>query len=189
MQIRTFCGMVALLGATVVAAMNGGCATEPKAEDQADFVARATSSRAWFERSVVGLEQQIDGAAGYIIFPDVAQWGILITGGTFGRGMLCRADDTQIGWAAINVGSLGLQAGVQGFRMLMVLENEAEVQEFMKGKWAGSVTGVAVAGEAGGSGAAPFVGGVAAYQGANSGLMAGVNVGLNHIRYKPLDAP
>ena len=50
----------------------------------------------------------------------------------------------------------------------------------------GSVSGVAVAGQSGSSGTAPFKDGVAAYQGANEGLMAGVNVGLNYIRYQPL---
>ena len=49
---------------------------------------------------------------------------------TFGRGALYNPDGKQIGWAAINITSVGLQAGVQGFRMLMVLENQHVLQEF-----------------------------------------------------------
>ncbi len=50
----------------------------------------------------------------------------------------------------------------------------------------GSVGGVAVAGEAGGSTKTSFTDGVAVYQGASTGLMAGVNIGLNLIQYEPL---
>jgi hypothetical protein len=51
-------------------------------------------------------------------------------------------------------------------------------------RWIGS--GVVVEGKAGGSGQAPFSKGVAVYQGANTGLMAGANVGLEVLRYEPL---
>ncbi|MHC5006415.1 MAG: YSC84-related protein [Planctomycetota bacterium] len=101
--------------------------------------------------------------------------------------MLCRPDGTQIGWAAINTPSIGLQAGVRGFKMLLVLEDEATLNQFRADQLSGSVSGVVVVGEAGDSGRAPFDDGVAVYQGASTGLMAGVNIGLEYIRYKPLD--
>ncbi len=182
---RTFRSLLVLTFLAMT--MLGGCSTAPKAEDQADFIARADSGRDWFESNVNGLDDQIADAAGYVIFPDVAQWGIIFGGGTFGRGAVCRPDGTLIGWGALNNASIGLQAGVQGFRMLMVLQNEAVLKQFMENHLNGSVAGVAVAIEAGGSGKAPFRNGVALYQGANAGLMAGVNIGLDYIRYKPLD--
>lgn len=160
------------------------CAAAPKEDRKDDVLARAQSTRAWFERHVNGLDSQIKGSAGYIVFPDVAQWGIVFGGGAFGRGVLFDNHGNQLGWTVINNASVGLQAGVQGFRMLMVLQNEAEMNEFKNGKWNGSATGVAVLGEEGGSGTAPFQEGLAIYQGANKGLMAGVNVGLNNIRYE-----
>jgi lipid-binding SYLF domain-containing protein len=171
---------VAILGAS-------GCSTTPKAEDRETFSSEARAATKWFERSVSGLREQIDGAAGYIVFPGVAQWGIIFGGGDFGRGMLCRPDGTQIGWAAINTPSIGLQAGVRGFKMLLVLEDEATLNQFRADQLSGSVSGVVVVGEAGDSGRAPFDDGVAVYQGASTGLMAGVNIGLEYIRYKPLD--
>ena len=63
----------------------------------------------------------------------------LIGGGTAGRGALYTPDGRQIGWAAINIGSVGLQAGVQGFRMLMVLEDETALQHFKANLLTGSV--------------------------------------------------
>ncbi|MCP3905973.1 MAG: hypothetical protein GY715_20300 [Planctomycetes bacterium] len=163
-----------------------GCSTAPPASDRASFYKEARAAKAWFQNNVSGLDRQIDRSGGYIIFPGIAQYGILFGGGRFGRGMVCRADGTQVGWAAINTASIGLQAGVQGFKMLMVFENEAVLRRFKEGKLTGSFTGVAVGIEAGGSGSASFTDGVAMYQGANTGLMAGVNVGGDLIRYAPL---
>lgn len=178
-----------LLAATVAAIQIGGCSTAPKVQDRAAFIDRAESTTRWFERNVYGLRGQIDGSAGYIIFPDVAQWGILIGGGTFGRGALFTPDGRQMGWAKINIGSIGLQAGVQGFRMLIVLEDWRALAQFKGNLLTGSVGGVAVAGEAGGSGKASFTNGVAVYEGASTGLMAGVNIGLNLLKYEPLQTP
>jgi lipid-binding SYLF domain-containing protein len=163
-----------LVTATILGA--GGCSTAPKVEDRETFVSEARAATKWFESNVSGLRGQIDKSAGYIIF----------MGGDFGRGMLCRSDGTQIGWAAVNTPSIGLQAGVRGFKMLLVLEDQATLDQFMKDQLSGSVSGVVVVGESGDSGRAPFEDGVAVYQGASSGLMAGVNIGLDYVRYKPL---
>jgi lipid-binding SYLF domain-containing protein len=136
---------LALAAVTILAAL--GCSTAPKAENEATFVSDARSATRWFERNVVGLRGQIDGSAGYVIFPEVGQWGILISGGEYGRGMLNRPDDSQIGWAAVNTGSIGLQAGVRGFKMLMVLQDSATLEKFMKNQLSGSVSGVVLVGE------------------------------------------
>jgi len=179
---------IALIAAIVVIALTStGCSTAPKAEDRATFMADAQTATRWFERNVEGLEDQIDDSAAYVIFPAVGQWGIIIGGGQFGRGSLNRPDGSQIGWAAINTGSIGLQAGVRGFKMLVVLRNEQTLDQFMDNRLSGSVDGVAVAGEAGTSGRASFDNGVAIYQGASTGLIAGVNIGLDYLRYEPLD--
>jgi lipid-binding SYLF domain-containing protein len=165
-----------------------GCSTTPKAEDRVDFLRRARSTTAWFESHVDGLEEQIEVSAGYIVFPDVAQWGIIFSGGTWGRGALYTPDGEHIGWSALNNLSLGLQAGVEGFRMILVLEDESVLTQFKENKMTGSVAGHAVAGEAAKTGKASFTDGVAVYQGAQTGLIAGVNVGLDYVRYKPLGA-
>ena len=162
-----------------------GCSTVPKAEDRGTFLREAGAATHWFERNVYGLRSQMNSSAAYIVFPSVGQWGIIFTGGKFGRGTLNRPDGTQIGWAAVNTGSLGLQAGVQGFKMLVVLEDDATLSAFMENRLTGGVSGIVVVGEGGGSAQAPFENGVAIYQGANTGLMAGVNVGLDYMRHKP----
>ncbi len=179
--------VLVILGGLMFASMTG-CSTAPKAEDQATFLERADASANWFTQNVTGLQDQIDNAEAYIIFPDVAQWGIIFAGGQFGRGALMESG-MNTGWGAVNTGSVGLQVGVQGFRMLIVLQDRATLDEFKANKWTGSVGAVAVGGEAGGSTAASFTKGMAIYTGANQGLMAGVSIGLQYIRYKPLDSP
>lgn len=173
----------ALLVATLLAA----CSTAPKSEDRADFMAESRAATAWFERNVPGLRQQINDSAGYIVFPSVGQWGIIFGGGQFGRGTVNRPGGSQVGWAALNTGSFGLQAGVRGFKMLVVIKDEETLEKFRQNKLAGSVSGVVVVSESGTSGTTQFDNGVAIYQGASAGLMAGVNVGLDYLRYKPLD--
>lgn len=179
------CALFALLAAISMTAL-ASCQTAPAAENRVSFSAEADAALAYFVNNVPGLRQQINGAEAYLIFPDVAQWGIIFGGGQFGRGELCRPNGTQIGWGAINTGSVGFQAGGRGFKMLMVLQDEATLYAFMKNELTGSVGAVGVVGEEGGSGVVPFNNGVAVYQGGSAGLMAGMNVGLDYIRFKSL---
>ena len=170
-----------------VVIVSTACSIAPKMKNRPEFIAEARTATAWFEDNVEGLRAQIDDSAGYIVFPAVGKWGIVFTGGKFGRGMLNLPDDSQIGWAAINRSSLGLQAGVQGFKMLIVFQDIATLEKFKKNLLDGSVSGIVVVGKFGGNVTARFSNSIAVYEGANSGLMAGVNFGLNYMRYKPLD--
>ncbi len=180
--------VLAFLAAAFAASMSmTGCSTVPKTENQASFISEAQAATAYFESRVPGLRQQINGSAGYIVYPSVGQWGIVFGGGQFGRGTVNKPDGTQIGWGAINIASVGLQAGVRGFKMLVVIQDNATLEGFKKNQLSGSVSGVVVVADTGTSGTARFDKGVAIYQGASSGLMAGVNIGLDYMRYKPLE--
>lgn len=145
-----------------------GCSTAPKAKDQAAFRSEARAATQWFESNVSGLDRQLKDSAGYIIYPSIAQWGVLIGGGQYGRGAVNRPDDSQIGWASINNASIGLQAGVRGFKMLVVFQDEATLNLFKQNKLTGSVSGVMLVGESGGGAKASFTNGVAVYQGASN---------------------
>ena len=163
------------------------CQTAPKTEDRALFARSARTTTMWFENRVRGLGSQIERSGGFIVFPDVAQWGGRIGGGKFGRGAVCRPDGTQIGWASIQTGSVGVQVGAEEFKMLIVLENEPALRAFKENRLTGSVSSVAVAGKASTSNVGVFQDGVVIYQGGNAGLMAGVNVGLDQLKYEPRD--
>jgi lipid-binding SYLF domain-containing protein len=185
--MKTYCTTIIALALLCVAATFGGCSTAPKSGDQVSFRQESAAAKEWFERNTPGLRKQIDNSAAYIVFPSVGQWGIVFTGGQFGRGMVSRPGGQQEGWGAINTGSLGLQAGVRGFKMLMVIQDEATLNRLKENKLTGSVSGVVVVAETGSSATAAFENGVAVYQGAGSGLMAGVNIGLEYLRFKSIE--
>lgn len=180
-------GMSAAFAALAMLA-GAGCKTTPSSEaDRQSIKQRSESTVEWFEARVDGLRAQIDAGAGYIVFPDVGEAGFII-GGSSGFGALFDSEGNQLGWARLSSGSIGLQAGARGFRMLMVLQNEETLERFRANRWSGNAGAVAVAGDAGGSAAGPFQNGVAIYQGASSGLMAALNVGLGNIKFQPLAA-
>ena len=171
MKYKKICGVARLsmfIPVFIAALLATGCSTAPKAEDQASFTSDAKAATHWFDSHVSGLRQQISDSAGYVVYPSVAQWGLLIGGGQYGRGLLSGPDDSQIGWASINNASIGLQAGVRGFKMLVVFQDEATLNLFKQNKLTGSVSGVMLVGESGGGAKASFTNGVAVYQGASN---------------------
>ena len=175
-----------LLVASVVT-LNPGCATAPKQQDQATVVADSLSATRWFRNNVRGLSAQLDNSAGYISYPGVGRYGLLIAGGKFGRGVVYDSNHRQVGWAYINTVSAGLQVGAQGYKMLVVFEDAATMRRFQQNKLTGNVGVTIVAVKAGGAGTASFTDGVAIYQGDQAGLMAGVSVGLDYMRYEAVD--
>ncbi len=177
-------GIGLAIGAAVLASV--GCSTSPPASDVQALTYRAGYTQRWFEDRVIGLDRQLERSAGYISFPSIGQFGVIIAGGKFGRGLVYDPAGEQIGWAYINTASAGLQLGAQDFKMLVVFEDPATLRRFQQDKLTGNVSAVAVVGEAGSSGAASFTDGVAIYQGDSAGLMAGVSIGLDLMRYEPM---
>ena len=172
----------------VLLACLAGCSVAPKADDRASFVLEAREGLTYFERNVTGLREQIRSSAGYAVFPGAGQWGIIFTGGSFGRGAVFSADGTQIGWAAENQFNVGLQAGGQGKKILIVFQDQATLDLFKQGLLTGKVEGLAVAGDKGTAGTSSFQNGLAVYVGEESGLMAGGMIGMEKFQYRSLDA-
>lgn len=173
--------LVALpLGATLVACD----ATPPKEEDRAGLLSESADLRNEFEAAVPGLNNQIAQSAAYVVFPDVGQAGFIV-GGQGGRGAVYRPSGQHIGWATLSTANIGLQAGVQNYSMLMLFQDEAAVSRFRDNQLSGNANSVAVAGDAGGSAMSKFDNGVAAYHKTRGGLMAGLQFGLDSIKYSP----
>ena len=179
--------VASLLVAVGLLSLSGGCSTAPEAKDQAKVMDDSVAATDWFLGNVSGLRAQLADSAGYIIYPGIGQYGILITGGKFGRGVVYSNTNQPIGWAYLNTASAGLQVGAQGFMMLVVFEDQATMDKFEQNKLTGDVGATVVAANAGAAGAASFTNGVAVYQGGQTGLMAGASLGLDYMRYAPLD--
>ena len=179
--------LTVLLAVTAASLLAAGCSTAPKQRDQATVVADSRSTTRWFTNNVRGLGAQLDNSAGYASYPGIGQYGLLITGGKFGRGVVYDSNHRQVGWAYINMVSAGLQVGAQGYKMLVVFQDAATMRRFQEDKLTGNVGVTIVAVRAGGAGTASFTDGVAIYQGDQVGLMAGVSVGLDYMRYEAVD--
>ncbi len=173
--------LLAVIAASLLAA---GCSTAPKQRDQAKVIADSRSATRWFTNNVRGLGAQLDNSAGYVSYPGIGRYGLLISGGKFGRGVVYDSNHRQLGWAYINTVSAGLQVGAQGYKMLVVFEDAATMRRFQQNKLTGNVSATAVAAEAGTVGTGSFTDGVAIYEGDQAGLMAGVSVGLDYMRYE-----
>ena len=170
-----------------VMCLSTGCSTAPKQKDMAKVRADSRSATQWFRSNVRGLNAQLDNSAGYISYPGIGRYGLLITGGKFGRGVLYDGNDRQVGWAYINMVSAGLQVGAQGYKMLVIFQNDATMQRFKENHLTGNVNATIVALKGGGGAAASFTNGVAIYEGDAVGLMAGTSVGLDYMRYEAFD--
>jgi lipid-binding SYLF domain-containing protein len=172
--------------AAALAAPLAGCNTAPKYANRQSFALEAKAAEGWFDENVSGFREQIRGSGGYIIFPDVGEWGVVFVGGTFGRGGVYDADGTQIGWAAINRTGVGLTLGAQGQKIAIVLKDEETMRKFKQGTWSGDVAATVVAAQEGAAAAKQFKEGVVVYVGDQAGLMAGLSIALSHVRYKSL---
>ncbi len=171
---------------TILTTIAPGCSTTPKAADQTKIIENGQEAISWFSSNVSGLNSQLNSSAGYIIYPGVGQYGLLFGGGKFGQGIVYNNQNQQIGWAYLNAASAGLQVGGQGFKMLVVFQNSSTMNQFEENKLTGSVDATIVAADSGEAGTASFTNGVAVYQGAQTGLMAGASVGLDYMRFEAI---
>jgi lipid-binding SYLF domain-containing protein len=171
---------------TVLMSLLSACNVAPKTDDRESFVMEAREGLQFFDKHVTGLRDQIRRSAGYAVFPGAGQWGIIFTGGSFGRGAVFTPEGTQIGWAAENQFNVGLQAGGQGKKILLVFADRDTLEKFKQGLLTGKVEGMAVAADKATTGTSSFENGVAVYVGQQKGLMAGGMVGMENFRYRAL---
>ena len=175
--------MVAATGLSAVVV--SGCATVPPAGGRGAVLRDAAATTSAFRDMSPEIAATMDAGAGYVVFPSVDQWGTGVSGGTWGRGVYRDSDGRFAGWVALNKASWGLQAGLRDYQLLMVFETEAAARRFREGAVSGSVGAVGVAGDAGDGVEHGWGddGGVTVYQVSSAGLMAGVSVGVDVIRF------
>ena len=73
-------------------------------------------------------------------------------------------------------GGIGLGAGLENYKLILLIQDEQTFEQFIHGQWSGAVAGQAAAGEAGVSAEEQFRDGVMAYRMTDGGLMAQVDV-------------
>src|SRR5690606_4984521 len=117
------------LAAMLAVALLIGCETTPQTEEKKEALAdKAQATISEFKAADTGMEQFLDDAHGYAVFPDAGKGG-LIVGGAYGRGIVYEQGN-MIGYADMKQGSVGLQAGSQSFSQIIAFENEAALDRF-----------------------------------------------------------
>lgn len=167
----------------VVAALLG-CNTAPKSEaSKDDLVSDGNAALTGMKSADSGLESFMKGAYGYAIFPGVGKGG-LIVGGAYGRAAVYE-QGKMIGYADMTQANIGLQAGGQKFRELIIFADKATMDRFKASQLAFDANLSAVALKTGAASSANYKNGVVVFVQPIGGLMFEMNVGGQQFTFQP----
>ena len=161
-----------------------GCSTAPKNQAKKDALrgeADAAVERMTAQDS--SLRGLIDQAYGYAVFPNIGKGGLLV-GGSYGRGVVFEQGQF-IGYADLTKVTVGLQAGGQAFRELILFQNKEALDDLRFGKLKFDATASAVAVNAGAAATADYRNGVLVFAQPIGGLMAEAAVGGQEFGFVP----
>ena len=165
----------------LAALMLSACASIPSDERM------ARESRAALDRFVErdpGLQDWINHAHGYVVFPEVGAAGLGVGGG-FGRGMVFRGGQ-PIGRATVSQATIGAQIGAQSFSQVIFFKDDAAMRVFQRGNLEFSARATAVAATAGAAATTSYERGVAVFVLPRGGLMAEATVGGQRFSFEPM---
>ncbi|MCF6244984.1 MAG: hypothetical protein L3J43_08090 [Sulfurovum sp.] len=101
-----------------------------QAGDTADEInADVKSALTAFYNEVPSGKNYLDKAKAYVVFPDISEAGFFI-GGKYGEGALIQ-DNTIKSYYSITSASIGFQAGMQSYSLVIALTSDAAVQKFI----------------------------------------------------------
>jgi len=173
-----------VIGAVVAIGSATGCQTTPRDHsDRATLRSESDAALQAFHNIDPTLQGLLDRAAGWAVYPNVGRAGF-VAGGAFGRGAVYDASGRQIGFSAIRQGTVGLQAGAQSFRQLVVFLTPQSFEAFKNDTFEFSANMSAVAASSGGGAAADWSGGVVVFIDTRGGLMAELSVGGQQITFE-----
>ncbi len=109
-----------------------------KSKQEINILADATMQR--FTKEVVGGQQFLNGAAAYLVFPQVLKAGFGI-GGEYGEGVL-RTGGNNLAYYSTAAASIGFQAGAQSKSVVVVFMTQDALNKFRSKKgWKAGVDG------------------------------------------------
>ena len=162
-------------------ALLAACASAPS--DQVRIADAQTALLRFTERDP-GLQEWINNAHGYAVYPSVGKGGLGI-GGAYGQGMVFERGN-PVGRTSIIQGSIGAQIGAQNYAQVVFFRDATAFQNFQRGNLEFSAQATAVAVNSGAAATTSYDGGVAVFILAKGGLMAEASVGGQRLTYEPL---
>jgi len=168
---------------TVVAMAMIGCEnTGPNAPmAHTDLQNRSQSSLQQFYSHDSGLQDAINNAAGYVVFPEVGK-GAVGVGGASGIGTVYKGNQ-EVGSVKLQQVSVGPQIGGETYGELIVFQNEAALNRLMNNSFEFGADAQAIIVKAGAAAAARFDNGVEVYILPKGGLMAGADIHGQKFQY------
>ena len=129
------------------------------------------------------LQEWLEDAYGYVIFPSVGKLGIGL-GGAFGRGEVYEKG-IFVGEARLSQGSLGLQFGGQAYTEIIFFENGQKLQNFKEGVFSLSAQTSVVIAKKGAAASARYEGGIAVFTVTKGGMMIEASIGGQRFKFIP----
>ncbi len=170
-----------VLAALFLIALFTACASTPS-DDRMIRESRAALDR--FVDRDPGIQDWIDNAYGYVIFPEIAKGGFWVGGG-FGRGIVFERGE-PVGRATTSQATIGAQIGAQSYSQVIFFRDNAALRTFQRGNLEFSAQATAVAASAGAAATTSYERGVAVFNMTRGGLMAEASVGGQRFSYEPL---
>lgn len=150
-------------------------------DDQQDVEARRDELVQTAEQSLRQLQEQNESAAalyeqahGYAVF-DTTKGGLIVTGAG-GTGVAMEKGSDERTFMHLGQAGVGLGAGLENYRLVLLIADEQTYDDFVSGQWDGSISAQAAAGEEGVAAEEQFVEGIRAFRLTDAGLMAQVDV-------------
>lgn len=165
--------------------MLAGCESTPESSAERDALHDEVQAALTRMKQVdPTLQDRLDRAYGYAIFPSVGKGG-LIVGGAYGRGEVYE-QGRLIGYTDLQQGSVGLQAGGQEFSELILFESQQALDSFKGGNFTLGANASAVALKSGAAASADFKDGVLVITHPKGGLMFEASVSGQKFDYRPV---
>ena len=122
-------------------------------------------------------------AYGTAVF-DTTKGGLIVTGAG-GTGVAMHKNGSQPVYMHMGEGGVGLGAGLEKYKLVLLFENKEIYDKFIEGAWSASASAQAAAGRNGAGQVAKFNNGVAVYQLTDKGVIAQVD--FTGVKFWPSD--
>jgi len=161
-----------------------GCSTAPRTDNEkAGLRDEVTASLSQMGRMDTSLQNFLDNAHGYAVFPSVGKGGIII-GGAWGQGEVYQGK-ILVGYSELTQATIGFQLGGQSYAQVIVFQTPEALAAFKSGNYTFSANASAVALKSGAAAAAEYQNGVAIFTMPNGGAMFEASVGGQKFSYLP----
>lgn len=170
---------------TLVLFALASCHTVPKSDaERSALKVNAAATFAVFVDKDPTLNDLIAESVGYAVFPGIGK-GAATIGGAYGRGVLFEGGDA-VGWCDISQLTIGIQAGAQIFKELVVFMDEKSLTAFKGNQMVFAADATIVVAEAGAGVAAEFRHGVEVFCIKQAGLMYEAAIGGRKYNFVPM---